>query len=167
MHSTAPAANRFLSPRKFFLLGIAGVIGEIVLEIAAWIIAPLVLGRPMQPALLVADLARSLFGTTLPMSAAFIIHLASGIVVFPIGYLLLRSWTKIKSPTVAGILWGVVLWLVAQAVLAPLAGRPFMLNFTPYTWASLAAHIVYTLAVALSYEWLLFRATFAKEGAPR
>lgn len=143
-----------LNARTVLLIVLAGVIGELVFEAIAWGIAPFVLGIPMQPAMLVAGVFKSLFGVGLPMPAAFILHLLAGTVVFPVGYLLFRAATGIRSPVVAGIVWGVVLWLFAQAILAPLAGRPFMLGFIPYTWGALVAHVVYTLAVALSYEQL-------------
>lgn len=157
---TSDAAVKFpiLDARSIVLVVLAGLIGELVLELIAWGLAPLLLGRPMQPAMLVAGLARSLFGFGLPMPAAFILHLVAGVIVFPLGYLLLRAWTGIKSPAIAGVVWGIVLWLFAQAILAPLAGRPFMLGFGLYTWAALVAHVAYALAVALSFAQLSRRA---------
>lgn len=140
--------------KNFGLLLIAGMIGEVGFELVAWGAAPWLLGQPMQPAVLVAELAQSLFDRALPMTAAFLIHVASGIVLFPSGYALFRAASGIRSPTAAGLAWAVALWLVAQGVLAPLAGKPFMLGFGLYTWASLAAHALYSLAVALSYDRL-------------
>jgi hypothetical protein len=115
------------------LLLAAGVAGEIVLEIFAWLIAPLLLGRPMSPSLLVSDLARSLFGLRLSMAASFTLRLASGIALFPVAYFLFRSAAKIQSSAMAGVVWGGILWFIAQALLAPLVGRPFMLGFGAYT----------------------------------
>lgn len=140
--------------RKRHLLSVlaAGLVGEAVLEIISWGLAPPLLGRPMRPALLVADLARSLFGASLPMPAAFAIHLASGLVIFPLGYVLFHAAARAASAAVAGLLWGVILWFVVQGILAPLAGRPFMLGFVSYTWAALVAHTAYALAIALSFE---------------
>lgn len=154
MTSDAAAKSPILDARSLVLIVLAGVIGELVLELIAWGLAPLLLGRPMQPAMLVAGLARSLFGFGLPMPAAFILHLVAGVIIFPLGYLLFRALTGLNSPAIAGIIWGVVLWLFAQAILAPVAGRPFMLGFGLYTWAALFAHVAYTLAVALSYAQL-------------
>jgi hypothetical protein len=157
MSADAATNPRDINARTVVLILLAGVIGEIVLELVAWVIAPVILGRPMQPALLVAGLARSHFGLGLSMPAAFMLHLVAGVAVFPIGYLLFRAAAGLRFPVTAGIVWGVVLWLIAQAILAPLAGRPFMLGFGPYTWAALVAHVVYTLTVALSYERLSHR----------
>lgn len=144
----------FTGGRRLQAVIIAGVVGEIALELISWVIAPALLGRPMQPAILVDDLVRALFGLALPMSAAIAVHLVSGLVIFPIGYLIFRAATGITSPIISGVLWGAVLWIIAQAILAPLAGRPFMLGFIAYTWASLGAHIVYALTIALIYQRL-------------
>jgi hypothetical protein len=134
----------------------AGIAGEVVLESIAWAIAPVVLGRPMEPALLVSALGNTLFGMSIGTAAAFAIHLGAGVVIFPLGYLLFRAATRL-SWAEAGILWGVVLWFIAQGLLAPLAGRPFMLGFGTYTWASLLTHVIYMLTVALAYERLARR----------
>ncbi|MFW6028146.1 MAG: DUF6789 family protein [bacterium] len=158
MSSDAAVDLPGLNARTVVLIVLAGVVGELVLEFIAWGIAPVLLGQPMQPAMLVAGLASSLFGFELSMPVAFILHLVAGIVVFPVGYLVFRAAAGFRSPVTAGLVWGVVLWLVAQAILAPLAGRPFMLGFIPYTWAALVAHVIYTLTVALSYEQLSRRA---------
>lgn len=161
------SSARPLRRRTLSLVILAGLAGESVFEVIAWGVAPLALGRPMQPAILVADLARALFGAAPPMPLAFGVHLASGIVLFPFGYLLFRSATGMRSPALAGLLWGVILWLGAQAVLAPLAGRPFMLGYGAYTWGSLGAHVVYALAVALAYDALARRMVLApRRGSP-
>lgn len=160
MNYDTSTGTRYLGRRKLLLIVVAGVIGEILLEFIAWVIAPPLLGSPMQPAILVADLARSLFGVGVPKSLAWTIHLASGVIVFPVGYLLFQAATGIR-PLVAGLCWGFILWLVAQGILAPLAGRPFMLGFIPYTWGSLVAHVAYALAVALVFAQLCRRAAIS------
>jgi hypothetical protein len=154
MSSNTAVGPSIVNARTIVLIVLAGAIGELALEFIAWVLAPLLLGGPMQPAILVADLATSLFGFSLSMPAAFSLHLVAGVIVFPLGYLLFRAATGLTSPAIAGIVWGVVLWFLAQAILAPLAGRPFMLGFGLYTWAALVAHIAYTLVVALSYARL-------------
>lgn len=146
--------NRFASlgaPKKFPLsaLLLAGLVGQALFEFVALIVMPALLGMPLQPAALVVTLGQTLVGLEMPMLAGWAVHLAAGIIVFPLGYLVMARATG-WSWTVAGAGWGVILWLFAQAVLAPLAGRPFMLGFVPYTWASLCAHLVYTLGVAFT-----------------
>lgn len=139
------------SPLPALLL--AGLAGQAAFEIVAFVLMPAFIGKPLMPVVLVEELARTLFGLEAGRLAGWSIHLAAGIIIFPLGYLNFLRITGL-SWLVAGALWGVVLWLFAQAVLAPLAGRPFMLGFVSYTWASLAAHLVYTLAVAAAFSRL-------------
>jgi uncharacterized membrane protein YagU involved in acid resistance len=117
---------------------------------------PALFGMPLMPAVLVVTLNQTLLGFQLPMLAGWIGHLAAGIVLFPLAYLALQRRTG-WSALAAGAAWGIALWLFAQGVLAPLAGRPLMLGFVPYTWASLGAHLVYTLSVAFAFDRLARR----------
>jgi len=126
----------------------AGIAGELVFEAMAFLVAPALLGQPMQPAYLVMALARTLAGLEIGLLGGWAGHLLAGAVVFPLGYLGFRRLTGLKGWLVPGLLWAVCLWVIAQGVLAPIVGRPFMLGFVPYTWASLAVHAVYMLTVA-------------------
>ncbi|MEF2548475.1 hypothetical protein VQ045_15045 [Aurantimonas sp. E1-2-R+4] len=128
---------------------LAGLAGQAIFEITALVLIPALLGMPLMPAALVTALSQSLLGFDVAMGAAWAVHLVADIVAFPLGYLALRRAIGL-SWSAAGTLWGIVLWLLAQAVLAPLAGRPFMLGFVPYTWVSLGAHLAYTLVVAFA-----------------
>jgi len=132
----------------------AGIAGEIVFEVLAFVAAPAVVGQTMQPALLVMALARTLLGLEIGLVLGWAGHLLAGVVLFPLGYVAFRRLTGLRKWWLAGLLWAVVLWLVAQGVLAPLVGRPVMLGFVPYTWASLAAHALYSLTVALVWSRL-------------
>ncbi|WP_417769562.1 hypothetical protein [Stappia sp.] len=126
---------------------LAGVAGEVVLEAIAWFVAPSILGVPMRPFLLVEDLGRQLFGATIPTELSVTVHLLLGAVVMPLGYVGLKRWSGWTSWLWASSVWGIILWLIAQAVLAPLAGRPFFLGFGAYSWASLVVHVVYAIVV--------------------
>ena len=143
-----------LSERDFVFIAVAGLLGEIVLEFVAWVIFPPLLGVPMRPHILVTDLGRSLLGVEMPVQLAVAIHLALGFFIFPIVYVIARRALGMRSWLLASVLWGVLLWAIAQTTLAPLAGRPFMLGIIPYTWGSLFAHVVYTVAVGWVFETL-------------
>lgn len=132
----------------------AGIVGEVMLEFIAWVIAPPLLGRPMEPALLIQALFKNFLRLDVEKTTSFVAHLIAGVIVFPAGYVVFREVLRFKGWLTAGLLWGGVLWLLAQAVLAPLAGRPFMLGFIPYTWASLVAHAAYATTVAFVVERL-------------
>lgn len=167
-----------LSHGDYLLIFTAGVMGEIVLEFLAWVIfphfvpkppmmpmlppwvtemAPAAIGMPMRPNVLLADLGRSLFGLDLPVQLTVAVHLLLGFFIMPLVYVKAKQALKIGSWLVAGTVWGIVLWLIAQAVLAPLAGRPIFLGFIPYSWGSLGAHVIYALVVAWSLERLRAR----------
>lgn len=149
-HSDVPAPCEAL-PLPALLL--AGLAGQAAFEIVAFVLMPAFIGKPLMPVMLVDELARALLGLEAGRLVGWSIHFAAGIVLFPLGYLGLLRVTGL-SWMLAGALWDALLWLFAQAVLAPLAGRPFMLGFVSYTWASLAAHLVYTLAVAAAFSRL-------------
>lgn len=146
--------------RLLFVLA-AGGIAELVLEFIAWWIAPALLGRPMRPDILVGDFARTVFSADVSTVFAVSIHLALGLLIFPLIYLTARKLFGFRGKWLPAIVYGIALWAVAQMVLAPLAGRPFMLGLIPYTWFSLFAHVVYTVVFALAFEKLTIRSSKA------
>lgn len=178
MGAETAKSGKSLTHGDYLLIFTAGVMGEIVLEFLAWVIfphfvpkppmmqmlppwltdmAPAAIGMPMRPHVLLTDLGRSLLGVDLPVQLTVAVHLLLGFFVMPLVYVKARQVLKISSWFVAGTAWGIVLWLIAQAVLAPLAGRPIFLGFIPYSWGSLGAHIIYALVVAWSLERLSAR----------
>lgn len=126
----------------------AGVVGELVLETLAFVAFPAVLGMPMRPDILISAVGGNALGIAIATPFAIAIHLALGAFIFPLLYLMLSRRLSAVSPWLVAVLWGALLWLLAQSTLAPLAGRPAFLGFVPYTWGSLCAHIVYALTVA-------------------
>ena len=132
----------------------AGIAGTVVFEIIALGLAPLILGQPILPAMLVGALIAALTGAAPPAAVGWAGHLLAGLVVFPLGYVLLRRVTGITGWMTAGALWAVVLWLMAQAVLAPLAGGPVMSGFTVFALVSLVVHLIYALTVAVVWAML-------------
>ncbi|SLN12390.1 hypothetical protein [Oceanibacterium hippocampi] len=140
--------------RYLLVLLAAGGIGEVVLELLSWWVAPTVLGMAMRPDILVSALAHVQFGLEIPVKLAVSIHLALGLLGFPLLFALVRAVSGARSSVAPALVTGVALWAIAQAILAPLAGRPFMLGFGPYTWASLVVHVVYMLVVARTVDVL-------------
>ena len=140
--------------RLVMLAPLAGVAGTIVFELIALVIAPLILGAPLLPARLVVALGGALTGAELPMLVGWIGHLVAGVVVFPLGYALFLRHVPVRGWVVAGAVWGVLLWLLAQAVLAPASGGPFMSGFSAFALVSLAVHQIYALTVAAGLRML-------------
>lgn len=131
------------------VLLIAGVAAEIAFESFGLLLAPTLFGFQMEPANLVIGLIKSFTGVNVSYTAAYVLHLCVGAIAFPTGYVLLRKTILTHVPwVVAGLIWGLILWFIAQGILAPLMGRAFMMDWVPYTWASLIAHPMMTVVIA-------------------
>ena len=131
---------------------IAGIAAEIAFESFGLLLAPVLFGFQMEPANLVIGLIKTFAGIDASYAVAYAIHLCVGAIVFPTGYVLLRKTILARLPwVVAGVIWGVILWFTAQGILAPLMGRAFMMDWVPYTWASLIAHPM--MAVVIAFVW--------------
>ena len=67
------------------------------------------------------------------------LHFLIGSVLFAAMVYAIESVLK-KGYVMAGLISGLILWFVAQGMLAPFIGRPFMMNFNVYTQSSFVAH---------------------------
>ncbi|MDF2115655.1 hypothetical protein PY365_08745 [Roseiarcaceae bacterium H3SJ34-1] len=124
----------------------AGVTGLVAWEVFARLVAPLLIGEPLDATALV-EMALGIAGWK-----AILIHIATGLVLYPLGYLLIESILARHVPlnwVVLGIAYGFCLWVFAMYVIASIAaGMPPFLGFQPVAWASLAGHILMTLGIA-------------------
>lgn len=155
MSTPSQPVAEIVTGRPFAALLGAGVLGEVVFEALAWLAAPALFGMALQPAFLIAKLAERWAGQDLVYGAAFILHFLAGVVVFPIAYRLIFGARIRRRWLTCGIAWGLALWLISEAVLAPLAGLPWMAGLGLYVWAAGGAHIAYALTVAAAYPRLL------------
>lgn len=146
-------AHDLVGLKALLLILAAGFVGELVVEFIAWVIAPPLLGRPIEPAILVQNLAKMQLGLEISKSLGFIVHVLAGMYFFVIGYVFFADATKLKPAWLVGGLWGLVVWVCAQGFFAPLAGRPFFLGFIPYTWWSSIMHTMYGVAIGVSLEY--------------
>ncbi|OKL43567.1 hypothetical protein [Pseudovibrio exalbescens] len=128
---------------------LSGVAAVTVWEIWARFVTPLWVGGPLQAEALV----QSVFGFN-DFFTAEMIHLLTGIVVFPLVYLLVaRPFLKVILPQlpwwVIGLGFGFGLWVFALYFMAHLVGgSPAFLDFIPLVWASLVGHALYGLVTA-------------------
>jgi len=90
----------------------AGLLGTLGQTMLVYGVAPLLLGRSM-------DLA-AMLGHTCPLS--LLVHVLSGSVCFPLGYVCLASPSFPGPPVLKGMLWAGLLWGVAECIMAPLLG---------------------------------------------
>jgi hypothetical protein len=110
---------------------------------------------PLEPPELVKALFLHLLDVEIPTSAAKLLHYTTGFLFYPLGY---YGWTRgVKSfgmPT-DGWVWGTITYFIALAILAPLAGLPFLLNDVPrLSLMSLVGHAVYGYLSAYVFERL-------------
>ncbi|WP_343563465.1 DUF6789 family protein [Kiloniella sp. b19] len=144
--------------RNWVPFAFATTTASIVLEIFARSFARIITGGgPMEPAALLMSLL--VLGKDLRWFAE-LLHYGIGLVAFPVGFIILFRASPLRSMPAAlqGVIYGVALWFVALGIMAPLAGIPFMLNFANLTWASLIAHVAYTLVLALMIHRMADRA---------
>lgn len=126
----------------------AGLAGLVVWEVFARLLAPIWLGFALDPTALI-EMA---FGITgLP---ALALHLVTGLVFFPAGYILVvRPLAARLAPALPwpalGLGYGIALWVFAMYGMASLVGgAPPFLGFQPVAWASLVGHVALGLAIA-------------------
>lgn len=133
---------------------LAGLCADLLWEVWARGVTPLLVGGPLEPAALV----QSVFGLS-SRGLAELIHAVVGIVFYPIGYLFIaRPLQRLIFPSLplilTGLGFGAGLWIFALYVMAHLiAGLPAFLGFIPLAWASLAGHLIFGLTVAYVVAW--------------
>jgi hypothetical protein len=144
------------NPSPLPALALAGLIGELTFEAYAWLASPILLGVKLEPANLVIGLGKKLFSLDLPYAAAFAIHFLIGALGFAAVVYLTKRITQLGYFG-AGALAGVILWFVAQGILAPLMGRSFMMGFGTYTQSSFVGHVGMTIVIAMVWQKLARR----------
>ena len=149
-----------LNADSFKKIALAGIAGEIVFEIYAWLISPALFGPTLEPARLVTAIVAKVTGLVLPYGVAFIIHFLIGAVLFSLIVFLLQRILK-RGYLLAGFLTGLGLWFIAQGMLAPFIGRPFMMEFGVYTQSSFLAHTSMMLVIGYVLSRL-----FAEDAVP-
>ena len=131
--------------KKGLRLVAAAVVAAAVLELMMRVGAPNMLGiAPMNP----ANLVTKILGLPQGHFLGAVAHFGLGLIGFPIGYIIVAYRHFPGHYLLRGALWGVLLWLVAMAVVVPLAGMPFFFGFGKPMVASLVAHVVYGLILA-------------------
>ncbi|KIN64298.1 hypothetical protein Z946_3189 [Sulfitobacter noctilucicola] len=139
---------------------IAGVIGEVAFELYAWLLSPALFGPSLEPANLVIALTRLTTGMELSYGVAFPVHFVIGAVGFSFFLWIVYRLTGLGL-ILSGALAGVILWFVAQGILAPIVGRDFMMGFGPYTQSSFVGHVGMCILMALVLRVTLARPTTA------
>jgi len=140
-----------LEPRPrlgvFLSIILAGLIGEIAFEVYAWVVSPMLFGVALQPSNLVIAMTAKLTGLQISHALAFPVHFLIGSLGFGAFVYLVRLVMPARVWR-TGFVAGLVLWFVAQGLLAPFIGRSFMMGFGTYTQSSFVGHVGMTLLMA-------------------
>jgi hypothetical protein len=118
---------------KAMLGGLLGTLGQILFVYG---VAPLMAGQALDLAVL----------RGLPCTPGLLLHLVSGSVLFPLGYLAMRPHDMPGPPVLKGMLWAGLLWGVTESLMAPLLGAAVFsaaLGGFPAALRALAGYLVY------------------------
>lgn len=93
-----------------------GFAGTVVMTGMMYFVAPMILGKPMD----VAGMLASMLGES--RAVGMLMHLMLGSVVFPVVYTYLLFRRLPGEPWLRGSMWGLALWVVSQAIVTPMMG---------------------------------------------
>jgi len=117
---------------------VGGMVGTAVMTAMMYMVAPM-MGVNMD----IAAMLGSMIGG---WAAGMILHVLNGTVVFPLAYTALVYRMLRGSPLVRGLVFGGILWVLAQTVVMPLMGvGPFSAHAGGMlaAGASLIGHLIY------------------------
>jgi hypothetical protein len=118
---------------KAMLGGLLGTLGQILFVYG---VAPLMAGHALE--------LTALRG--LPCTPGLLMHIVSGSVFYPLGYLAMPSNDMPGPPILKGMLWAGLLWVVTESLMAPLLGAAVFsaaLGGLPAALRALAGYLVY------------------------
>ena len=115
---------------------VGGLLGTLLQTITVYGVAPMMAGQSM-------DIAAMLEHVCAP---GMLVHLLSGGVIFPLGYILLSSQSLSGPPVLQGMLWAGLIWFVAEVIMAPMLGAGVFstaLGGLPAALRALLGYLVY------------------------
>ena len=115
---------------------VGGLLGTLLQTIMVYGVAPVMAGQSM-------DVAAMLRPSCAP---GMLVHLLSGGVIFPLGYIWLSSQALTGPPVLQGMLWGSLIWCVAEVIMAPMLGVEVFsaaLGGLPAALRALLGYLVY------------------------
>ncbi len=148
----------FPKPNTIFNLLLGGLAGLGIWEIAANGLTGWLLGGEgaLEPPYLIRTLSEKWLHYAMSVPTSKIIHYVTGALFYPIGYWLMTRWIQRTGWAVDGFIWGVLTFIFALGICAPLAGFPIFLH-TESWWLwfmSLVGHCIYAMLAAYLFERL-------------
>ena len=117
-----------------------GLAGTVLMTLMMYFVAPMMLGHPMD----IAEMLGKMMGNS--WGLGMLAHLINGIIVFPLIYIFFVYERTKGAPVARGMIWGIILWLVAELVVMPMAGAGFFsadIRGMKAIMAALIGHVVY------------------------
>src|SRR5262245_58278965 len=115
---------------------VGGLLGTLLQTIMVYGVAPMIAGQSME----VVAITRH------ACAPSQFVHLLSGSVIFPLGYVWLSSRAFSGPPVLQGMLWAGLIWCVAEVILAPMLGVEVFstaLGGLPAALRALLGYLVY------------------------
>jgi hypothetical protein len=119
---------------------LGGLAGTVMMTMMMRFVASLILGHPMDIAGMLAGMLDGAW------AMGMVAHLLNGVVIFPLVYALVIFRYLPGPPLLRGVLWGAALWLVAEAMVMPMAGAGFFsseIGGVKAVFAALMGHVLY------------------------
>jgi uncharacterized membrane protein YagU involved in acid resistance len=119
---------------------VGGLAGTVAITLMMDFVDPLITGRTMD----LAQVLGRVIGS--PHEAGgMVFHVFNGVVVFPLGFAFLSA--RFPGPAIVkGLIWGVILWALAESLITPMLGSGFFGDTSGGLRAalsSLTGHLVY------------------------
>lgn len=119
---------------------LGGIVGTLMMSLMMRFAAPMMIGQPMDIAAMLGNMMGGVYA--LGMAA----HIMLGVFVFPLIYTILVFRLLPGGPLVKGMTWGLILWLIAETMVMPMAGAGFFMSEIggmKAVMAALMGHLVY------------------------
>src|SRR5215475_14722354 len=115
---------------------VGGLLGTVLQTIMVYGVIPMMAGQSIDGAALLEHFC----------APGMLVHLLSGGVIFPLGYILLSSQAFSGPPVLQGMLWAGLLWFVSEVIMAPMLGAEIFstaLGGLPAALRALLGYLVY------------------------
>ncbi|MDP3334297.1 MAG: hypothetical protein Q8S55_20270 [Methylococcaceae bacterium] len=117
-----------------------GFAGTIAMTLMMQFAAPMMIGQPMD----IAAMLGNMMGDNYAMGMA--VHIMLGVLVFPLIYALILYRFLPGTPLIKGLTGGLILWVLAETMVMPMAGAGFFMSEIgglKAVMAALMGHLVY------------------------
>lgn len=119
---------------------IGGLAGTLLMTLIMRFAAPMLIGRPMDIAALLGNMMGGIY------AVGMVAHIMLGVLVLPLVYAILLFRFLPGAPLVKGLLFGSILWLIAETLVMPIAGAGFFMSEIggmKAVMAALMGHLAY------------------------